>query len=226
MSPPIPDFYGPIHKAIRLALGDFLILLGSSDAADRAHWTRVEVEWSRIEALLEAHSHHEDVHVHPMIHVAAPEVAHTLDAQHETLDSSIHALAETVSELKALDGADDRRRAARSLYLRYSTFMAAYFHHLIEEEMRAMPALVEHFPPSALLDAHRALVGSISPEDKLADLPIIARALAPHERIGLMLATRDNAPPAFFADACRIMQQAIGRDAFEPVAAALKRQAA
>lgn len=225
MNAMIPDFYGPIHKAIRLALADFLVLAGASDASDEAAWAKVERGWKRIEGLLDAHSFHEDIHIHPMIHIAAPEIALVLDAQHAALDLGVRKVGEALAAMGALDDAEPRRRAGREVYLSFSAFVSDYFRHLIEEETRAMPALVAHFAPPALFSAHKALLGSIPPDKKLADLPIIARSLAPHERIGLMLAARDGAPPAFFADACRIMEDAIGREAFAPVAEAMKRAA-
>lgn len=226
MNAMIPDLYGPIHKAVRLALCDFLVLAGSSDCADRKAFAAIEASWKRIEALLDAHNFHEDIHIRPMIHIAAPGIAATLDGQHAALDKGGRAVGNTIAAVGGFAEDADRRRAARDAYVAFSAFMADYFRHLIEEETRAMPALVDHFAPPALFAAHRALLGSIPPDKKLADLPIIARALAPHERIGLMLSARETASPAFFADACRIMEEAIGRAASAPVAAAIELRAA
>jgi hypothetical protein len=221
-----PDFYGPIHKAIRLAMCDFLVLAGSTDGADRAAWERIEASWRRIEELLHAHSHYEDTHIHPMIRIAAPQIAASLDAEHETLDRGLREIATAFAVMAPLDEAAARRSAARDVYLTFAAFLPDYFRHLIAEETRAMPALVDHFPPAALFATHRALLGSIPPDKKLADLPLIARSLAPQERIGLMVGALESAPCAFFADACRIMEEAIGPEAYAPVAEALSLKAA
>ena len=52
--------------------------------------------------------------------------------------------------------------------------------------------------------AHRALVGSIPPQDRLADLPLIARSLSAPEMTALLAATRSSAPPAFFSPRRRL----------------------
>ena len=88
-----------------------------------------------------------------------------------------------------------------------------------------MPALIAGIPWDQLFAAHSALVGSLPPEERLADLPLIARSLSSPELIGLMAATRSAASPAFFAEARRIMEGAIGEQAFARISSALDRAA-
>jgi uncharacterized protein (UPF0147 family) len=226
MSAPAPDFYTLIHKAIRLAMSEFLIVIGSTDPADAAGWKIASHRWSQIKRLLDAHSLHEDTHVHPLIRRVAPDVADRLDEQHEELDEQIRAIDAMMSSIQPSADAGASRRAGRDVYQRFSGFVASYFVHLIEEENEAMPALVAQVPTEELLAAHHQLIGSMPPEERLGDLPFVARSLSSPERIALMTATQAGAPPAFFAEACRIMEEAIGSSAFAPVAAALRDKAA
>lgn len=221
MTAPVPDFYTLIHKAIRLAMSEFLVSTGSADPADRAEWHGVEEKWRRIKALLDAHSRHEDTFVHPLIHRAAPGVAERLDHQHEQLDGEVKALDSEIEALEGLADTLERRRAGQQFYRGFSGLMAHYFDHLMEEETSAMPALLASIPWDQLFAAHAALVGSVPPESRLADFPLIARSLSAPELIALMKATRSAAPPAFFDEACRIMQGAIGERAFARVTAAI-----
>lgn len=226
MSAQAPDFYTLIHKAIRLAMSEFLVMLGSTDAADAIEWAGATRGWKQIKRLLDAHSHHEDTHIHPLIHRVAPEIAALLDSQHEALDSQVRAIDMMVVELIAQSDGPARRQLARPVYQRFSAFIAGYYSHLIEEETKAMPALLAHVPTEELVAAHYRLIGSMPPEEKLGELPIIARSLSSPERIALMMATEAGAPPAFFAEACRIMEESIGPAAFAPVAAAIGKRAA
>ena len=225
MTVPTPDFYTSIHKAIRLAMSEFLVTTGATDPADPAAWCEVEERWRRIKSLLDAHSRHEDVFVHPLIHRAAPDVAVLLDRQHEQLDSGIRALDSAIEDLAGNSNSEVRRRAGRDFYRAFSSFTARYFDHLAEEEASAMPALIAGIPWDQLFAAHSALVGSLPPEERLADLPLIARSLSSPELIGLMAATRSAASPAFFAEARRIMEAAIGEQAFARISSALDRAA-
>jgi len=226
MSGPAPDFYTLIHKAIRLAISEYLVHLGSTDAADAAEWAEAAHAWKRIKRLLDAHSLHEDRHVHPLIHRVAPQIAGLLDRQHADLDEDVKALDALIGAVAQDVDGDVRRKAAGQIYRRYAAFVASYFNHLMEEETKAMPALLAGVPTEELLAAHLRLVGSIPAEEKLADLQIIARSLSSPERIALMTATQAGAPPAFFAEACRIMEEAIGPAAYAPVGAALARKVA
>jgi hypothetical protein len=226
MSAAAPDFYTLIHKAIRLAMSEHLVHLGSTDAADPVEWAAAHGRWRQIKRLLDAHSRHEDEHIHPLIHRAAPAIAAMLDGQHEDLDDKLAAIDTMMTEVADEVDGNFRRLAAREIYLRFSGFMALYFQHLIEEETEAMPALVDGIAVEEMFAAHFRLLGSMPPEQKLGDLPIIARSLSSPERVDLMTATQAGAPPAFFAEACRIMEESIGPAAFAAVAAAISRKAA
>lgn len=225
MTTPTPDFYTLIHKAIRLAMSEFLVTTGAADPADAVAWREVEERWRKIKALLDAHSRHEDTFVHPLIHRAAPDVARRLDSQHEELDLAVRSLDSAIGDMAGRSDSAARRRGGQDIYRAFSGFTARYFDHLTEEEGSAMPALLANIPWDQLFAAHSALVGSMPSEQRLADLPLIARSLSAPEVIGLMAATRSAAPPAFFAEACRIMEGVIGPQAFGRVSAALDRAA-
>jgi len=89
-----------------------------------------------------------------------------------------------------------------------------------------MPVLLDRVPVEELFAAHFWLLGSMPPEEKLGDLPIIARSLSSPERVAPMTATQAGAPPVFFAEACRMMEESIGPMAFAVVAAVVGRKAA
>src|SRR5262249_54900739 len=152
--------------------------------------------WTVLEALLHAHSHHEDNHFHPLIRQAAPAVADLLDSQHAVLDATVDRIGKDFDAIAALTHIQARPSRGRRVSRPYTAFAADYFGPLLAEETQAMPALLAHFPVTRLLAAHQALLAEIGPQKMLADLPLIIRALAPQERLGLMLGARASAPPA------------------------------
>ena len=204
MTAPKPDLYTLIHKAIRLAQSDFLVHLGSTDAANRVEWDATVKGWKAIKKLLDAHSVHEDTHIHPIIHRIAPDIEARLEADHEALDKQVDAIDRQIDALASETDPEVRRTAATAIYQDFAMFMARYFDHLTREETEALPALFAKVPFDELLAARNRLIGSIPPEEKLEELPWIARSLSTPERMVLMLATHSGAPPAFFAECCRI----------------------
>mgnify|MGYP000553621973 CR=1 FL=1 len=222
MKAPVPDLYSLFHKALRLGLTDLMNRMAVTDAQDREGWARIEDEGLVLQGILLKHSAHEEHFLHPMILAAAPQVAAKLDADHERLDDGVRRLGAALAGLGAVTDAAERADAAQVIYRELSAFIADYFQHLLVEETEAMPALNRHFPPDVMMQTHRDLVASIPPEEKLAELPLIARAWTPAERIMLMAMTRAAAPRPFFDAARKVMADAIGPEAWAVVAAGLE----
>jgi len=222
MMAPQPDFYALFHKALRLGLTELLTRMGATDAQDRAAWASIETEGLRLHDILLRHSAHEEHFFHPLIVKAAPEIAAKLDADHAGLDDRVRALGVSLAGLAVVAEPAERAGRAKALYQDVSVFIADYFRHLLIEETEAMPALRRHFPPEILMQSHRDMVASIPPDEKLAELPLIARAWTPAERVMLLTMTRASAPRPFFEAACKVMADVIGADAWAVVAEALE----
>ncbi len=180
-----PDLYGRYHKGLRFALARLLTDLGASDPADADAWEAIAARWRALEETLALHSHHEDSHIHPLVVRANPEVAAYLDAQHRALEITIAHLDRLFGAVSEAGGAEAGRAAAHGLYLRMSGFVADYFQHLLVEEQAAMPALVARFSAETLAATFKAMLATIPPARRMADLALMTPALRPDERAGL-----------------------------------------
>jgi hypothetical protein len=221
-----PDLYAWYHKALRRELGAFLTAIGDTDPADHAAWDRIARRWRKLDATLEAHSSHEDGFLHPLIREAAPAVEAEMEAQHHALEETLAALRSGFSAIESEVNPLARRAAAHGLYVRFSGFLADYFRHLVAEETLAMPALQARYTAAELNATRAAMLATIPPDKAAEDLALMAPALAPHERMALLYAMQAKAPPPAFEGALAIVERAIGREAFAPLAAAFLPKAA
>ena len=74
-SHPRPSFYREVHKGVRLMLGALVERAGRTDFTAAASVARLRNETVEIFALLEAHAHHEDEHLGPLLRAHAPATA-------------------------------------------------------------------------------------------------------------------------------------------------------
>jgi len=162
----LAHIYDANHLAARLAFADFLSETAELDVADRGAWRRVEAAWARLSGRLDAHGFHEDLHIRPMLQIAAPNLARKLDAQHQSLERLSRQIDEELAALRGIDDMVELRRAAVTVLRSFLGFLTEYGQHLMDEDALAMPALADHFHPTALFAARRALLMTIACEEQ------------------------------------------------------------
>ena len=69
---PRPDLYAPIHKALRHAMSDTLVQLGSLDVADRGETARTLDQVEALPAMCDGHLQIDNRFVHPFIEARTP----------------------------------------------------------------------------------------------------------------------------------------------------------
>jgi hypothetical protein len=190
------DLYGPIHKTLRLALSETLVLLGTTDFALDAD-ARAAVDAVRqLLRFCESHLVHEETFVHPRLGARRYDVA-KLDADHA---EHRHMFASLGARLAGVETAPAprRRQLGHRLYLEFSAFCANTLLHLYEEEVDVQPVLWSALSDEELQATEQAIVGSIPPEEMAVQLPLMVRSVAPHERAAMLLELRAGAPEEFF----------------------------
>ncbi len=150
MNAMIPDLYGPTHRTARMALSDFLVRASAADCAEPEAFQRILRAWKQLSTLLDAQSFCEDIHIHPMLHVAAPELAMALDRQHEAIGRAMRNVGAVLFAVDGLTDPSARRIAAGEAYVGFTALMSEVLLHLVEEETRAMPLLVDRSAPPTL----------------------------------------------------------------------------
>jgi hypothetical protein len=87
------DIYGPIHKALRLALGRTLTRIGAVDVADEDDLGAALAEIERLIELCRLHLAHENHHVHPLLEAAEPGASTQAAREHRAHREELDALA-------------------------------------------------------------------------------------------------------------------------------------
>jgi hypothetical protein len=191
------DLYAPIHKAVRLALADTLVLVGRLDVQDPGEMVST---LGRLEGLLDLctrHLEHENAFVHPAIEARQPEGARRTADDHVEHVASIEALR---AEGQALRAARPEARAglALRLYRHLALFVAENLQHMHVEETVNNSLLWAHYSDAELVELHTRLLDAIPPAEHLEVARWMVPAMAPAERAGMLQGARAGMPPEAF----------------------------
>ena len=177
-TPPRPDLYAHIHKALRLFMSDTLQLLSRLDVDDPLE---LATSLAQLDALLDAarqHAEKEDEFVHPAIEARRAGASAAIEAEHEDQLDSIAALRAEGAALRAMPSAG----AAQRLYRRFAAFVAHNFEHMGVEESRHNQALWATYSDAELEALHGSILASVGPREMSETLRWMIPALSPAER--------------------------------------------
>ncbi|MDH5209409.1 MAG: hemerythrin domain-containing protein [Burkholderiaceae bacterium] len=206
------NIYVLIHKGLRAWMCDVLATVGRMDPYDVED---VTAGLGKVRALLagcESHLLHENEYLHPAIEARCPGGASAAAHDH---DHHLRALAALESAVRAAEVADGSARAIAvlRLYRELAVFIAENFEHMHREETENHAALVAHYSETEVFALEQAIVGSLTPEEKMTTMRWMAPSAAPHERAMLLSGLRLNAPrPAFDAVVSLVRPFLTGRD--------------
>ncbi|MGZ5983468.1 MAG: hemerythrin domain-containing protein [Caulobacteraceae bacterium] len=185
------DFYGPIHKALRLSLSDLMVRLGRADPRDAA----LLADLRRQLHLSARHLAHEDREIHTALEARCPGASERLVRAH---DEHRAAFVELDVLIALVEQPDALPAAWRRLYLRFSEFVAEDLAHMAEEELVVLPVLQSLFTDAELAEIEGRVMQQIAPEDLVAYLRIMITAGSRADRLFLLGALRQAAPPEVF----------------------------
>ena len=191
------DLYGPIHKALRAAMGRTLVKLGSADFSDALETAQVLAALRAQLATGASHLRHEDEHIHTALEARCPGASGRLEADHHHHEQAFAELEALMLEIEAAPSAE-RASLGRELYLRYSEFVAADLAHMVEEERAILPLLHSLFSDAELMAIEGAIVASTPPADTMAIMSDIIPAMYRSERVRFLSFVQHGAPPEAF----------------------------
>lgn len=197
------DFYGPIHKGLRLALSRLVMRLGSVDAADRGAVAILMADLRAQMILSAAHLDHEEREVHAALETRAPGAATELCADHDRHRVHFVGLENAIATVEA-SGPEKRPAALHRLYLSFTRFVADDFAHMAEEEQEILPVLQDLFTDDELAGIEARISAAVAPDRMIAYAQLVIPAARPAERLAMLsrmrdLMIRDGAQPEAFA---------------------------
>ena len=196
---PRHDLYRNIHKGLRGAMFETVLLVGRTNPADAACVGATLDQVARLLAFMGAHVKHENEHVHTAIEARTPGGARdTSDDHHEHVEA-LAALRAQAAELRGLRGAAVSP-ALHRLYLDLAEFVAENLRHMRVEETHNNAQLWSLYSDDELGAIHGRLLASVEPATMADAVTFMARGLSLPELVELVLEARTTAPaPAFEA---------------------------
>jgi hypothetical protein len=191
------DFYGPIHKGLRLAQTQLLVRLGACGGDDDTELSQLLADLDAFCLMARHHLENEDRWVHSALEERAPGSTTRLEESHADHRQSFGALHGLIARVETAVRCD-RARRLKQLYLRFSLFMADDLAHMAEEEELLLPMLQSLFTDEELSDIEDHILSGLSPDEIVAFGRLMIPAATRADRISLLSAVRANAPAEAF----------------------------
>jgi hypothetical protein len=191
------NLYAPIHKALRLFMGDTLARIGAVDSADQAELRSALDQLLVLLQLLRSHLEHENRFLHPALEARRPGSAMLAAEQHDEHRASIDAL-ECEANAMAAAPAPQREPLALRLYRHLALFVAENLQHMEVEESAHNHALWAAYGDDELEALHDELLASVSPQEMSLVMQWMAPALSHAELAGMLVGMRAEMPPEAF----------------------------
>jgi hypothetical protein len=191
------ELYRDIHKGIRAELFDVTEQAGSIDPGDRAARVSLAERVRDVVDTLEAHAHHEDGYVEPVLQEHLPDLAEKIGADHASFARRTDDLVTMAFE--AVEAPAQRQYVAvHGLYLDLASFTSVYLAHQDLEERVVAPALEDAIGVEGCVAINRAIVASIPPDQMAASLAFMLPAMNVDDRTALLGGVQAGAPPEVF----------------------------
>jgi hypothetical protein len=216
------DPFGPIHRAIRRALGALLAQLASEPLTEPARAALVVAELEQVLTLCEDHRRLEDRFIFP-------ELGARLKGSLGRFVEAHTGQPRQVAELQALGktllhtGPASRAVAGRTLNLHFSTFCAELLLHMADEEQLLLPLLTRALEAEELAALQQRLVESMSTGEQLLAARYLLPALDRPGRAALISQAAARLPAPARAELIDLARTVLPVADFEALTAALPR---
>ena len=185
------DLYAPIHKALRLFMGDTLARVGRIDLSDSADSSATLQQLDALLELCRGHVAHENQHLHPALEARRPGASQRIGAEHDEHLDAIAALGADVAALRALPSA----AAAHRLYRHLAVFVGENLVHMNVEETAHNATLWELCSDAELREIHQRIMAAVGPDELALVLRWMVPALTPAERADMLGGLQRELPP-------------------------------
>jgi hypothetical protein len=217
------NFYKHAHKGIRAVADRLVGLAGRTDFLRSDEVVTLQRSLDEAFAVFEAHAAHETEFITPLVRACAPPLAAESDAEHRAQELRLRELREALA-LAAAAG-PSAPTVGHGFVVALSRFQGEMLVHMADEEETLMSALWAAYDDTTLREVERALVASLPPAEKLANLRWMLPALNGAERAELLGGVQRSAPASVLAAVWTVAHEVLPAEEWallgaEPTAAA------
>ncbi|MFO1413407.1 MAG: hemerythrin domain-containing protein [Burkholderiales bacterium] len=194
---PRHDVYVLIHKALRAAMSDALLTLGSLDAADAPEVSDALAKVTELLDLCQEHLEMENRFIHPAMEARQPGSTAGVAAEHVHHEATIAALRRHVESVARAPSAA-RERAAADLYQALGVFVGENLVHMQEEESAHNAVLWATHTDAELMALEATIKAHVPPPRMAYVLRWMLPAASPAQRAQMLRGVRAHAPAPVF----------------------------
>ena len=221
MTPARFDIYRQIHKAMRASMCDSMLAAGRADPMDDSERDQLLAQVRAMLIFARGHLEKEEKFVHPAMESRAP--GSSKETSHDHLGHA-HAFADLEETLAALEHGDagDRPAAAHALYAKLAHFTGENILHMQVEETANNEVLWRTHSDDELVALERAIVASLTPQEKAYAAQWMLPFANPEERAQLLRLMRPALPPEAFGGLLRMLEARLSPSHWHKLVAALE----
>jgi hypothetical protein len=215
------NMYTDIHKGVRRALFQTVMVVGAVDVAEEAGLAELQRVAGELFRVLRGHVENERRFVHPLYEEAMPGVARELTAEHEQQEANLAELDAHVSRSVKLPDATRRVALGLEFYRRLSLFVGDYLPHIYREEAVYMRNLWDLYSDEELRHLLARILNEQSREDLVIEGRLIVEGTNHQDRLGFMGAVADLLKPEVMEQMQQLAQQYLPPHELEKMMAAM-----
>ena len=215
------DIYRQIHKAMRACMCDAMTAAGRADPMDDGERDQLLTQVRGMLEFARGHLEKEEQFVHPAMESRAP--GSSRQTAHDHLGHA-HAFADLEQSLVALErgAAGEKPGAAHILYAKLAHFAAENILHMQVEETANNEVLWRTHSDEELEALERAIVASLSPQERAYAAQWMLPFANPQERAQLLGVMRPAMPPEAFGGLLRMLETRLSQAHWHKLVAALE----
>jgi hypothetical protein len=217
MNAPRVDLYTVIHKMLRAELFASAQQIANTNFADPESRATLIANIRETMGFIDEHGQHEDQFVDPVLAKCAPDLAASVQSDHEQLHASGEAILALATEIEASEGAGAIALGAR-LHAMFSLFLAEYLSHMVVEEGPVNQSLWEHHSDEELAMVRGELQGSIPPPRFAQFFVKMVPTMNHQERVGMLTGIKLGAPAPAFEALSGMARDVLGEQGWAEVA--------
>src|SRR5262245_43976360 len=146
---PRHQMFRKIHKGLRHAMAETLVIVGRTDTANAAAITHAMTAVRGLLTLCRTHLHSENQFIHPAMEARLPGSSRSTADEHLDHERAFDTLSADVLAIERSE-AEARSAALATLYQRLALFVADNYTHMFEEETHNQSVLWEHYTDQEL----------------------------------------------------------------------------
>jgi len=202
MNTPSVNIYAFAHKGLRHLMSELTLLAGKTNYAKAGQLEVLKSKTEELLIFLNFHAHAEDNFILTVLEQRVPGSTTANYNEHEEIEKEAEAFGHTLNAISP----SSPLSAGQVFYKAVTDFQSNYLAHMSMEESEMMGLIWDNFTVEELIGMQTAIIGSLSPDQKLLSFKYMIPAMNSMERALLMGGLKAKAPADFFDKVMDMLQ--------------------